>query len=988
MWIRACREIDVRKWGLPRPGMLPSPLRHLPPAAAAPRIGPPAAGREAEQTLRLETTPDLAERRQIRSAIRELRRQELERDEEALASKRFRSERGSRRQENKENWLRSQRLEEEQQKSLALLSGKLDSITDVEELTALLRGADEYEERKLIRAAIRKLRANEIEAAASAGRAHNSRKGEKEPLASKGKESSDGGSSPAQLEDLEERERIRAQIRELRSEQRGEPHKPDAQDPASGTLLLLDPLHPPCCSSSLELEPQRRAEPPERSSQSPEPGPGAEQPCTQEGAGEGLGQPEAGGSGEPSQGGPEHQETPATTGDSCPVEETRRRLPSDGNQNSQVSICVKSQVPEKPASSANKTTRAEPAREQPFQRANSVRERVRKFTSDSLAQPGPRSCSQKWESPGKGSWVLQQQLLRPQGACGSQAASAQRTADLPSGPRCGLSPAPPGHAALRGAKEGSGGPPASSRAEHHTSSSEAQAAMAGGPACPKEEGSSVGRSQAGQSQGGRLTSPQRPIENAEGSSSGTEEPGAQHAASLPSCPAQPQPPACGTKASARDEDTMKTLFTIEIKDGRAQPVSNRIVGVPGSQRAELTLGLRSSPIRISSSSTASGTGRVSTASKMEAELVERPQVPVPEPELPNGMEKAQAREPEKRNKLSAEELSRIEEEDVLDKMLDQTSDFEERRLIRSAMRELRQRKREQRDKERGQRLEEVKSQAAAGKTGHATETTTRQSAQSADGSARHTLTKTEHLVQSKDGTKTSRMTTVESSYTKRSDNGSTFVQTKSSYSSSSKKVGSIFDREDESSSRQGSLAALERRQAEKKKELLKAQILPKTSATQARKAMIEKLEKESGSPSSPAMSRVAVQRSSSFGVPNANSIKQMLLDWCRAKTRGYEHVDIQNFSSSWSDGMAFCALVHNFFPEAFDYTQLTPQNRRRNFEVAFSSAEMLVDCMPLVEVEDMMIMGKRPDSKCVFTYVQSLYNHLRRHELRLRQKEF
>nr|XP_042702486.1 smoothelin isoform X4 [Chrysemys picta bellii] len=915
----------------------------------------------------LEATPDLAERRQIRSAIRELRRQELERDEEALASKRFRSERGSRRQENKENWLRSQRLEEEQQKSLALLSGKLDSITDVEELTALLRGADEYEERKLIRAAIRKLRANEIEAAASAGRAHNSRKGEKEPLASKGKESSDGGSSPAQLEDLEERERIRAQIRELRSEQRGEPHKPDAQDPASGTLLLLDPLHPPCCSSSLELEPQRRAEPLERSSQSPEPGPGAEQPCTQEGDGEGLGQPEAGGSGEPSQGGPEQQETPATTGDSCPVEETRRRLPSDGNQSSQVSICVKSQVPEKPASSANKTTRAapthdvpgtparqdlhrythmpsapysplparsaEPAREQPFQRANSVRERVRKFTSDSLAQPGPRSCSQKWESPGKGSWVLQQQLLRPQGACSSQAASAQRTADLPSGPRCGLSPAPPGHAALRGAKEGSGGPPASSRAEHHTSSSEAQAAMAGGPACPKEEGSSVGRSQAGQSQGGRLTSPQRPIENAEGSSSGTEEPGAQHAASLPSCPAQPQPPACGTKASARDEDTMKTLFTIEIKDGRAQPVSNRIVGVPGSQRAELTLGLRSSPIRISSSSTASGTGRVSTASKMEAELVEQPQVPVPEPELPNGMEKAQAREPEKRNKLSAEELSRIEEEDVLDKMLDQTSDFEERRLIRSAMRELRQRKRE-------------------------------------------------------DGTKTSRMTTVESSYTKRSDNGSTFVQTKSSYSSSSKKVGSIFDREDESSSRQGSLAALERRQAEKKKELLKAQILPKTSATQARKAMIEKLEKESGSPSSPAMSRVAVQRSSSFGVPNANSIKQMLLDWCRAKTRGYEHVDIQNFSSSWSDGLAFCALVHNFFPEAFDYTQLTPQNRRRNFEVAFSSAEMLVDCMPLVEVEDMMIMGKRPDSKCVFTYVQSLYNHLRRHELRLRQKEF
>lgn len=108
-----------------------------------------------------------------------------------------------------------------------------------------------------------------------------------------------------------------------------------------------------------------------------------------------------------------------------------------------------------------------------------------------------------------------------------------------------------------------------------------------------------------------------------------------------------------------------------------------------------------------------------------------------------------------------------------------------------------------------------------------------------------------------------------------------------------------------------------------------------------------------------------VQRSTSFGVPNANSIKQMLLDWCRAKTRSYEvssrprgydvaipkgkmtngpssprqHVDIQNFSSSWSDGMAFCALVHNFFPEAFDYSSLSPSNRRQNFEVAFSAAE-------------------------------------------------
>ncbi|NXM24841.1 SMTN protein, partial [Oxyruncus cristatus] len=122
-----------------------------------------------------EATLDLAERRRIRSAIRELQRQELERDEEALASKRFRPEHGSHRQDDKENWPQSQHLEEEQQAALAALSQQLETITSVEELTKLLRAAGEYEERKVIRAAIRKLRAEEIEAATLAGNVQSSR---------------------------------------------------------------------------------------------------------------------------------------------------------------------------------------------------------------------------------------------------------------------------------------------------------------------------------------------------------------------------------------------------------------------------------------------------------------------------------------------------------------------------------------------------------------------------------------------------------------------------------------------------------------------------------------------------------------------------------------------------------------------------------------------------------------------------------------------
>ncbi|XP_026717697.1 smoothelin-like protein 2 isoform X2 [Athene cunicularia] len=168
------------------------------------------------------------------------------------------------------------------------------------------------------------------------------------------------------------------------------------------------------------------------------------------------------------------------------------------------------------------------------------------------------------------------------------------------------------------------------------------------------------------------------------------------------------------------------------------------------------------------------------------------------------------------------------------------------------------------------------------------------------------------------------------------------------------------------------------RQVERRRELVRSQTLPRTSGTQARKALLEKYEHSGGK--GKGESRVKLKRSQSFAVASASSIKQILLDWCRSKTIGYKHIDLQNFSSSWSDGMAFCALVHSFFPEAFDYSKLDPANRKRNFELAFTMAEKMAHCDRLIEVDDMMMMGHKPDPMCVFTYVQSLYNHLRRFE--------
>jgi len=119
---------------------------------------------------------------------------------------------------------------------------------------------------------------------------------------------------------------------------------------------------------------------------------------------------------------------------------------------------------------------------------------------------------------------------------------------------------------------------------------------------------------------------------------------------------------------------------------------------------------------------------------------------------------------------------------------------------------------------------------------------------------------------------------------------------------------------------------------------------------------------------------VTAKPGSGLPVPRSpSSIKDALLRWCQAKTRGYDRINITNFSSSWADGLAFCALIHHFCPDAFDYSKLDASRRQENFDLAFRVAEEKADIAPLLETEDMLKMGDKPDYKCVFTYVQSIH---------------
>ncbi|XP_065574416.1 uncharacterized protein LOC136036241 isoform X3 [Artemia franciscana] len=113
-----------------------------------------------------------------------------------------------------------------------------------------------------------------------------------------------------------------------------------------------------------------------------------------------------------------------------------------------------------------------------------------------------------------------------------------------------------------------------------------------------------------------------------------------------------------------------------------------------------------------------------------------------------------------------------------------------------------------------------------------------------------------------------------------------------------------------------------------------------------------------------------------FNRPSVQEIKATLLEYCQRCTSGYKNVQITDFSTSWTDGLAFCALIHHFYPDAFDFDSLEPKNRRYNLDLAFKTADERAGIAPLLDVDDMVTMRK-PDWKCVFTYIQTIYRRLK-----------
>ncbi|CAJ1078467.1 utrophin isoform X2 [Xyrichtys novacula] len=99
--------------------------------------------------------------------------------------------------------------------------------------------------------------------------------------------------------------------------------------------------------------------------------------------------------------------------------------------------------------------------------------------------------------------------------------------------------------------------------------------------------------------------------------------------------------------------------------------------------------------------------------------------------------------------------------------------------------------------------------------------------------------------------------------------------------------------------------------------------------------------------------------------------EKILLSWVRQCTRSCPEVNVLNFTTSWSDGLALNSILHHFRPHAFSWDKVVKMSPVERLDHGFTVAKDQLAIERLLDPEDVAV--QLPDKKSIIMYITSLF---------------
>lgn len=92
--------------------------------------------------------------------------------------------------------------------------------------------------------------------------------------------------------------------------------------------------------------------------------------------------------------------------------------------------------------------------------------------------------------------------------------------------------------------------------------------------------------------------------------------------------------------------------------------------------------------------------------------------------------------------------------------------------------------------------------------------------------------------------------------------------------------------------------------------------------------------------------------------PNMTA-REALLRWARKSTARYPGVRVNDFTSSWRDGLAFTAIIHRNRPDLIDWRDARQRRTRERLETAFHVVDKEYGVTRLLDPQGMMLAPRK-----------------------------